>query len=474
MISATRWVRSGVAAEYPVKVELDDEELKQMSELAKQELQTAREDLAEKKQSLPNAKAEQGDELEEYHMEDYDENMGNIVFETDTFAENEGPDQYLTQPTEEDLAEEREELRIPKDASVMLAAKTEDESSVLEVHVFGEDQESQANSLYVHHDIMLPSFALCLESILCQVGNKDLAAGNYVAIGTLEPEIEVWNLDEVEGMYPAAILGSSDKKKKKNSSKIHSGYHVDAVISLSANPNNINILASGSADTTVKLWDLTCCEAIKSLAYEGKISSVLWNPQQNSVLGVGGYDGYAHVCDLRLLDSGAGAQKFKLPEDVESIKWSSDGIYLFVATDQGNVYKFDTRSEGKPLWQLKAHDGEITSFDLNIHVENYMVTGSMDKHLKLWNLSNDSPSMLVSRDFDTGKIFSVGFCPDYSRRGCVSIAGSRGGLKVWNTFSNRTVREAVAPDYVFAESVDVVVANNDSSEDEDIDEYIDQ
>ena len=35
--------------------------------------------------------------------------------------------------------------------------------------------------------------------------------GNFVAIGTMQPAIEIWDLDVMDGAEPAAILGGEDK-----------------------------------------------------------------------------------------------------------------------------------------------------------------------------------------------------------------------------------------------------------------------
>ena len=50
------------------------------------------------------------------------------------------------------------------------------------------------SNLYVHHDIMLPAFPLCVEWINYKPGQESSNIGNFAAIGTFDPQIEVWNL----------------------------------------------------------------------------------------------------------------------------------------------------------------------------------------------------------------------------------------------------------------------------------------
>lgn len=68
----------------------------------------------------------------------------------------------------------------------------------------------------------------------------------------------------MEAVEPEITLGgelvSKSKKPKKftnSSKKYKTGSHTDSVISLSLNAANFGVLASGSADSTVKIWDIS-------------------------------------------------------------------------------------------------------------------------------------------------------------------------------------------------------------------------
>jgi hypothetical protein len=39
--------------------------------------------------------------------------------------------------------------------------------------------------------------------------------GNFVAIGTMEPYINIWDLDVIDCLEPAATLGKKKKRSKK-------------------------------------------------------------------------------------------------------------------------------------------------------------------------------------------------------------------------------------------------------------------
>ena len=97
-------------------------------------------------------------------------------------------------------------------------------------------EDTGSGNLYTHHDVMLPAIPLCVEWFDTRP-NKATEFGNFAAVGTMDPDIELWDLDVVDNMYPAAILGQSSqttsgapmepatKKKKKKSKKANEQYH---------------------------------------------------------------------------------------------------------------------------------------------------------------------------------------------------------------------------------------------------------
>jgi WD40 repeat protein len=89
--------------------------------------------------------------------------------------------------------------------------------------------------------------------------------GNFAAISTFDPVIEVWDLDVIDALQPVAVLGGysegdattgpqkRSKKKKKRKEDFKEGSHTDSVLSLAWNQTHRNVLASGSADYHIKV-----------------------------------------------------------------------------------------------------------------------------------------------------------------------------------------------------------------------------
>ncbi|KAL1305667.1 hypothetical protein AAFC00_007260 [Neodothiora populina] len=554
MITATTWVPRGFAAAFPTKYVFDDDEYERISKLAKLELDDAKEGLAEAQAELngdgktgdDNVKkatsaarqagssgsgAEKEDEdidlndddLKEYDLEHYDsddeeagENPENVESSMSMFGnvrslayhQSNAEDPYITlNEGEASDDEDREELQIMPTDNLVLAARIEDEVAHLECYVY----DDQDDNLYVHHDIMLPAIPLAVEWLDMPVNKKGTTAeskGNYVAVGTMDPDIEIWDLDTIDSMYPAAILGqgtaessaaaalSTQKKKKKkakNAEKINANYHTDAVLSLSANRAHRNLLASASADTTVKLWDLTTCTAAKSYQYHSdKVCSLHFhpNPSHATILLSGSYDRTVCAADLRLSEMDK-IPRWGVDSDVENVRWDPfDEHKFYTSTESGILYCFDARNAPsdpagtKPLWRLQAHESSLSSFSINPSLPGFIATGGTDRTVKLWNVQQDSasgPSMVVSRDLGVGRVFSAQFAPDESVAFRLAVAGSKGNVQVWDTSTNRAVREAFggrapgvkpasASDDVVERLVGVAADDEDDSDEEEEEE----
>lgn len=67
-----------------------------------------------------------------------------------------------------------------------------------------------------------------------------------------------------------------------------------------------------------------------------------------------------------------------------------------------------------------------------------MVTCSTDKLIKIWDYKNNQPSMVLSRNFDLGQLFSVSF--NKHQPTTLVMGGSKGEPTVWEFGSNQGVR----------------------------------
>lgn len=195
---------------------------------------------------------------------------------------------------------------------------------------------------------------------------------NMVAVGGMEPGIEIWDLDLADQVEPTATLGGYEagasggpagaeglsreekrKARKKAAAKkkkaaaaapaLKAGSHEGAVLALSWNAGFRNVLASGGADCTVKVWDLAAQRCEHTLRHhKGKVQAVAWNPAEPPVLLSAGFDRAAALADARA--PAAPAAAWALPADAEAAAWAPHAPTCFVvSTEDGLVTCFDAR-----------------------------------------------------------------------------------------------------------------------------------
>eukprot|EP00850_Spirogloea_muscicola_P003057 SM000012S25319 [mRNA] locus=s12:333757:337733:+ [translate_table: standard] len=391
-------------------------------------------------------------------------------------------------PLEEDPhildAEEDEEdvddMTIRDSDLLILAARNEDEVSLLEVWVYEEGEagstaEEEGGNMYVHHDILLPAFPLALAWLDCAPSTSgDDSGGSFVAVGTMQPEIEIWDLnkarsdlvchtfacvqaDEVE---PAVVLGGASVKKTKQNLgngrksktvtviQLRAGSHKGAVLGLSWNAEFRNVLASCSADKLVKVWDVVAGKCAHTMRHHAdKVQAVAWNPTEPTGLLSGSFDKTTALVDMRLPDQAA--LRWSMSADVECLAWDPQTVQNFVvSTEDGLVCCYDVRRGSEPgtgsgrsdvqaLYRLHAHDKATCSLSFNSVTPHMLATASTDKTVKIWDTTNDAPSCLTSINPKVGAIFSLSFCRDSPN--LLAIGGSKGKLHVWNTWTSTAV-----------------------------------
>lgn len=200
------------------------------------------------------------------------------------------------------------------------------------------------------------------------------------------------------------------RKKKKNPEKNYG--HTNAVLDLSWNEHLPHILASGSVDETILLWDLEAIEPHTRMENFGDhVQSLKWHPFESQTLAVGSSDFYVYDC--RTYDT---YKNWSIRGKVEKVHWDPiNGFLCYVGTNRGKIICYDCRSD-KPIWKKKCHEDEITG----IYVwDKFIISSSTDETIKVWD--KEKKHLIKIREF-SGALHSLDGCTDCPN--LIAVGGS--------------------------------------------------
>ncbi|CAD6237224.1 GSCOCG00002202001-RA-CDS [Cotesia congregata] len=442
VIPCCTWVKRGVSAAVPDKVQLTAEELagiikKTESDLA--EFEANSDDDSDKEEAgCSNTNTDNKNEApskstdDEFNFENYDQEAGEIKVTMDSLAliEKDGKDPYITVQESEDDDSEKEDEIIKPDDNLVLLGHVDGDASILEVYVYNERE----GSFYCHHDIFLPSFPLCFEWL--SFDPSDAKPGNFVAIGNMTSVIEVWDLDIVDCLEPIFKLGCKPSKKH-NRKRVG---HKDAVLDLAWNVQLPHILASGSVDKTVLLWDIEKGVPDTKLdQFTEKVGALQWHPKKSYMLLAGSEDKTAKLFDCRTSDT---FKTWEATGEVERVLWNHfDPNYFFLSTKNGIIECIDIR-QGQHLWEVKGHEKEITGLSLSSSCPGFLVTSSEDGVIKVWDAL--SPQLLEpvwETETNLGAIQCLHLSPNSPFTIAVGGDHKSHNFKVWDLTENSQVNE---------------------------------
>lgn len=312
-----------------------------------------------------------------------------------------------------DSESEPEFYEIGPEDHVFMTVSCEEEQCQLELLVHVEEEES----MYVHHDVVLGAYPLCVEWI-SEAGTG--ASGSFAAIGLIDHSIQLWDLEDVEPMAPLRALGVAKKaakgKKKKNPYDSGAKAHDGPVLCLHGSAFNRNVLASGSGDETLKVWDVRENKNVHTYTHhKDKVQCARWHPTEQAVLLSASFDRRIALLDVRQPNQAAFAP---LPAEAECAIWSRHAPFECLASvDNGGVVCYDVRkivakeSKGSILWDIPAHDVACTSVQ-DCPTQNIFVTCGMDGHAKVWNSNGGKPMCVFDKDLKAGPLFTCQSDPD--------------------------------------------------------------
>ena len=232
------------------------------------------------------------------------------------------------------------------------------------------------------------------------------------------------------------ILASSSADKtikiwdvKEQKSKLSLPEHFSDVFSVATSPDG-QTLVSGGEDKTVKIWNLNTGELLRSLkGHSLPVLAVAISPD-GKTLASGSEDNTIKIWDL-----GTGKLIRTLSEHSDwifSLAISPDGKTL-ASGSQDNTIKIWNLHTGKLIYTLKGHSKAVKSVAISPN-SSILASGSEDGSIKIWNLHTGS---LINRlPESTRSIESVALSSD----GKTLASGSEDNtVQLWNLHTGKLI-----------------------------------
>ena len=206
--------------------------------------------------------------------------------------------------------------------------------------------------------------------------------------------------------------------------------HSGEVRSVAFSPDG-QTLASGSMDSTVKLWDVSTGREKASLAgHKNSVYSVAFSPD-GQTLASGSMDSTVKLWDLN-----TGREKASLAghkDSVWSVAFSPDGQTLASGSEDNTIKLWDVNT-GREKASLAAHKSFAMSVAFSPDGQT-LASGSMDSTVKLWDVSTGREKASLAGHKNS--VWSVAFSPD----GQTLASGSADNtVKLWEVATGREQR----------------------------------
>lgn len=200
--------------------------------------------------------------------------------------------------------------------------------------------------------------------------------------------------------------------------------HTSFINALALSPSG-QILASGSADKTIRLWDLTTGDLLGVLT--GHVSSVnaLAISHSGQRLISGSADGTIKIWALDTYQELASFQAH--PSAINALAVSSDDSFFVTGSADRTLalWNLDTGTERS---SLRGHDSYINTLTTTPDGQ-YLISGSADTTIKIWNFQDSSPNSVETLTGHSSFVNDLVITPDGQT---LMSAGTDEVVKFWD------------------------------------------
>lgn len=200
--------------------------------------------------------------------------------------------------------------------------------------------------------------------------------------------------------------------------------HTDGVNAICYSTDG-RLLATASADNTVKIWSAKSGELLSALSHhQADVFSLCFSPD-GSLLASGGYDRSLIVWEV---NSGEIFQIFKGHQlAITSVAFSPDGNLLASASRDSSIHIWNL-SARKPEHFLTGHTSGVNAL-MFANTSDILISGSLDGEILVWNMKTGKPFHRLRGH--KGAITSLSLQPGGSHFASGSLDGQ---VNIWSTF----------------------------------------
>ena len=159
--------------------------------------------------------------------------------------------------------------------------------------------------------------------------------------------------------------------------------HDNAVLSVAITPDSQKV-ASGSWDSTIKIWDVNTGELLQTLSGHSQMVSALAISPDGRILASGSKDSTVKLWNLETGELIQTLEGHSLA--ILSIAMSLDGTILATGSADGTIGLWQLNT-GQPIRRFQGHTDGVWSVDMSEDGQT-LVSGSWDKTVKLWNINS--------------------------------------------------------------------------------------
>lgn len=185
--------------------------------------------------------------------------------------------------------------------------------------------------------------------------------GTLIATGSGDTTLRVWNPERPEAKYSTLLLG-----------------HTASIDRVAFNPGKVAELATCSSDGTLRIWDVRTKSAVKEMKFDDACYSLAWHPLGEGLL-LNRKDTLVPIDypSFKVLSE----HKQTVPTNQAIFAWTGDYVFLTESTGRIKTVRWPSLDV---VNDVQVHTAALFACDLTPNGD-FLALGGSDSLITLWN-----------------------------------------------------------------------------------------